>query len=99
MRKTYYYCYQMPEKKDWLAQSMTNLSECLAKSPAEIDYPFEQLPEDCEADIRRILKADPDSIHALEGKMIEYFVRSQGQVSGLLVLFSRQIVVPGPEAA
>ena len=90
MRKTYFYYYDMEDKNDWLFQSMGDLSECLAKSPTEINYTFTQLPEECEADIRRVLDTTPDSIYVCEASIIECFVKRQGQASSLLVLCDKE---------
>ena len=73
MRKTYYYYYEMQEKKDWLHQSLDELSKKLSKPPVEIQFSFAELPIEYESDIRKILEREEGCIYNLEKDLCDYY--------------------------
>ncbi len=86
MRKTYYYCYDMNDKKDWLGRSLDQLSKTLFKSPTEIQYTFEELPKEYEEGVLNILEKDYEEIYGWEDDLVWFFSDKQGQVCNLLVI-------------
>lgn len=89
MVRTYYYAYQMPEKRDWLRQSMEKLSEYIARPPLEIAYKFEELPTEYESDVIRILDIEKLKAYEWQADLIDYFTRIQKQITNLFVLCPR----------
>jgi hypothetical protein len=93
MRKTYYYCYDMPEKKDWLRQSMNELSKYLAMPPTWINYTFFELSEEYVPDIHKILETPRESFHSLQDRIVEYFAKKPEMIAYLLVICSQDSIL------
>lgn len=89
MRKTYYYCYDMEEKKDWLRQSMQELPQCLALLPAEVNYRFTELPQEYEDDVCEIFETTPESVHSWEVDLLRYYSEKQKCISSTLVICTK----------
>lgn len=85
MRTTYYYCYQMPRKKDWLKQSIEELSWYLSRPPVEVNYAFSELSEEHEADILKIFQSSPKTICVWEAQILDYFLQKERNFTNLFV--------------